>query len=54
MINATGSIARILRQLAWENINLVEVVSTRQELTVIVYASDADKAFAILHSGSEG
>ncbi len=52
MITATGSIARILRQLAWEDINLVEVVSTRQELTVIVHAEDADKAFATLHSGT--
>ncbi len=52
MITSTGSIARILRQLAWEDINLVEVVSTRQELTVIVSAKDADKAFAVLHSGS--
>lgn len=52
MITATGSIARILRQLAWENINLVEVVSTRQELTVIVSSSNADKAFSALHSGS--
>lgn len=51
MITTTGSIARILRQLAWENINLVEVVSTRQELTVIVQASDADKAFTTLHAG---
>ncbi len=50
MITATGSIARILRQLAWEDINLVEVVSTRQELTVIVHAEDADKAFTTLHS----
>lgn len=52
MIAATGSIAHILRQLAWENINLVEVVSTRQELTVIVYSADADKAFAALHNSS--
>lgn len=51
MVTATGSIARILRQLAWEDINLVEVVSTRQELTVIVSSFDADKAFAVLHSG---
>ena len=50
MITSTGSIARILRQLAWENINLVEAVSTRQELTVIVSAKDADKAFAALHN----
>lgn len=52
MVTAVGSIARILRQLAWENINLVEVVSTRRELTVIVESSDADKAFAVLHKGS--
>ncbi len=52
MVTSTGSIARILRQLAWENINLVEVVSTRQELTVIVQAKDADKAFTVLHADS--
>jgi aspartokinase len=52
MITATGSISQILRQLAWENINIVEVVSTRQELTIIVSAVDADKAFSVLHTGS--
>ena len=50
MIKETGSIAHILRRLAWENINVVEVVSTRQELTIIVHSSDAQRAFSALHS----
>jgi len=38
----------ILKQLAWEGINIVEVVSTANEFTVIVEQNDVDKAFKIL------
>lgn len=38
----------ILKQLAWEGINIVEVVSTANEFTVIVEQDDVDKAFKIL------
>ena len=49
MIEDAGSYAAIMRQLAWENINIVEVVSTYQELTLIVRSSDADRTFSVLH-----
>ena len=48
MIENTGTIAQILRQLAWENINVIEVVSTYQELTIIVSSSDTNRALATL------
>jgi len=50
MIEHTGSIAQILRRLAWHNINIVEVVSTYQELTIIVSSSDADQVFSLLRN----
>lgn len=48
MIENAGSYAAIMRQLAWENINIVEVVSTYQELTLIVRSEDADRVFKAL------
>ena len=48
MIQDAGSYAAIMRQLAWENINIVEVVSTYQELTLIVRSIDADRTFSVL------
>lgn len=38
----------ILRQLAWHGINVVEVVSTSNEFTIIVKESDTEEAFAAL------
>lgn len=38
----------ILKQLAWEGINIIEVISTANEFTVIVAQDDVDKAFKIL------
>lgn len=38
----------ILKHLAWEGINIVEIVSTSNEFTVIVKQDDVDKAFKIL------
>jgi hypothetical protein len=38
----------ILKHLAWEGINIVEVVSTSNEFTVVVRQDDVDKAFKIL------
>lgn len=38
----------ILKQLAWENINLVEVVSTYREFIMIIQNSQVDRAFSIL------
>ena len=38
----------ILKPLAWEGINLIEVVSTYTELTLIIKNEDTDKAFSII------
>jgi len=38
----------ILKHLAWEGINIVEIVSTSNEFTVVVQQDDVDKAFKIL------
>jgi hypothetical protein len=50
MIAATGSVAHILRQLAWENIPLVEIVSTNHELTIIIKSIDTDRTLVALRS----
>ncbi len=38
----------LLKHLAWEGINIVEVVSTSNEFTIIVKGDDVDQAFRIL------
>ncbi len=38
----------ILKALAWNNINLVDVVSTYQEITLIMQSKEIDRAFSIL------
>jgi hypothetical protein len=38
----------ILKQLAWENINLMEVVSTFREFIIVIQNSQVDRAFSIL------
>lgn len=38
----------ILKHLAWEGINIVEVVSTSNEFTVVVHSNDIDAAFSVL------
>lgn len=38
----------ILKNLAWEGINIVEIVSTSNEFTIIVKQTDVDLAFKIL------
>lgn len=40
----------ILKLLAWNNINLVDIISTYSELTVMFANKDIDKAFTILRS----
>lgn len=41
----------ILKELAWHNINIIEVVSTYQEITLILKTEEIDKAFSILKKG---
>ena len=38
----------ILKHLAWEGLNIVEIVSTANEFTVIFNQDDVDKAFKVL------
>ena len=48
-----GSYYQILKMLAWENINVIEIFSTYTELTIIIQNKDVDKAFSALKSFSE-
>ena len=43
-----GVYYQVLKRLAWENINVIEVLSTYTELTVIVENKDVDQAFSTL------
>jgi hypothetical protein len=47
-LEVPGSIAQILKYIAWEGINIIEVVSTYLELTIILRQQDTDRAFAAL------
>lgn len=38
----------ILKQLAWKGINLVEMLSTSHEITLIVAASDVEEVFSLI------
>ena len=44
----------ILKHLAWEGINIVEIVSTSNEFTIVVKQDDVDKAFKILMQVKRG
>ena len=44
-----GVIFNIVRKLAWENINIYEIVSTMTELTFILSKKDSMKAYNVLH-----
>lgn len=43
-----GVYAFLLRSLAWEGINVVEVVSTLNELTIILSDGEIDRAFSVI------
>lgn len=47
-VQSPGVYYSILKQLAWQNINLIEVVSTLTEFTVILENREVDRAFSIL------
>jgi len=38
----------ILKQLAWKGINLVEILSTSHEITLIVASSDVEEVFSLI------
>lgn len=43
-----GTYYRVLKMLAWENINIIEVLSTYTELTIMLENKDVDRAFTSL------
>lgn len=43
-----GAYSYILRPLAWEQINVIEVVSTLNEFTIVLRDGDIDKAFFVI------
>lgn len=47
-VTTSGIYYQILKVLAWENINIIEVISTYTELTIIFNTKDIEKAFRIL------
>lgn len=49
-INQPGIYYQILKKLAWEGINLIEIISSFTELTIIMEDSQVDKAFSVLKS----
>jgi len=44
----------ILKQLAWEGLNITEVFSTAHEFTIIVASEDIDRAFRVLMQMKRG
>jgi hypothetical protein len=44
----------ILREFAWNGINLVEVISTSNEFTLVVSTKDLDAAFKVLSTLRNG
>lgn len=47
-LETPGVYYAIMKLLAWEGINVVEVVSTYLELTIVLANTDIDKAFSII------
>lgn len=48
VVHRPGVHYSLLKQLAWHGINVVEVVSTYTELTVVFARQDVDRAFSVL------
>lgn len=49
-VETPGIYYQILKMLAWEKINVTEVISTYTELTIVFSDKDIDKAFSALKS----
>jgi hypothetical protein len=47
-LQISGIYYYILKRLAWEGINVVELISTSHEFTVVVHDDDIDRAFSIM------
>jgi hypothetical protein len=50
VVRTPGAYYRILKELAWENINVVDVVSTFTEFTIVIEDRQVDLAFATLRA----
>lgn len=48
IVKQSGVYYQILKRLAWEGINIVEVISSMTELTIILDQTNVDKAFSVL------
>jgi len=48
--NVPGAYYFLLKKIAWENINIYEVISTTNEITLIVSNEDIDRVFTLLMS----
>jgi len=49
-ISEPGIYYFILQNIAWEGINIMEVISTSNEFTIVVQRQDVDNAFRVLNS----
>ena len=47
-LHIPGVIFNIIRTIAWENINIFEIISTNTELTFIIHKSNAMKGYKAL------
>lgn len=47
-VQTPGVYYAILKRLAWQDLNVVDVVSTRTEFTIVVSNDDVDRAFSAL------
>jgi aspartokinase len=47
-LHTPGVIFNVVRNIAWENINIFEIVSTNTELTFILHKKDAVKGYKVL------
>ena len=48
-MNTPGVIFTVMRKLAWDHINIFEIVSTMTELTFILSKKDSMKAYNVLY-----
>ncbi len=48
-VEISGLYYYLFKQLAWEGINVVEVISTTHEFTVVVDEDEVERSFQILH-----
>ena len=48
--NVPGAYYFLLKKIAWENINIFEIISTTNEITLVVDNDDIDRVFTLLMS----